>query len=325
MDTSTPFSLPREMLETPGILRNFDGGAAAGWAEAIGERLLLTGEGSSRLFPAGNMVEQALRRGHKWRLHSEGARQAAEYDLGGFAVLAASNSGRTREVIALLERLKDHAQPVYGITANGDSPLAGLVSDLVTLECGPENAVAATKSVMEMALVFQSLLGGDEWSRQGEAGSAAENVLRQDIEHDVIKIAAAAPVIYFAGRNNGVAAELTLKANEIARKKSDYLEGTYALHGIEETMRAEELVVLIEPFADEIEKYQAVLKKGVGIQVIAIANKPQPFPTITVPSVAGFDNYLQLMAGWNLLVAIGLANGVNIDKPERVRKVGNAI
>ncbi len=50
-------------------------------------------------------------------------------------------------------------------------------------------------------------------------------------------------MIYFAGRNNGVAEELTLKTNEITHKKSDYLEGTFSVHGIEETMRPEEVVV----------------------------------------------------------------------------------
>jgi glucosamine--fructose-6-phosphate aminotransferase (isomerizing) len=39
---------------------------------------------------------------------------------------------------------------------------------------------------------------------------------------------------------------------------------------------------------------------------------------------AGLDApYLQLMAGWNLLVEIGLATGIDLDKPERARKVGN--
>ena len=41
--------------------------------------------------------------------------------------------------------------------------------------------------------------------------------------------------IYFAAITTGWR-ELTLKTNEITRKKSDFLEGTYAVHGIEEVM-----------------------------------------------------------------------------------------
>jgi len=30
-----------------------------------------------------------------------------------------------------------------------------------------------------------------------------------------------------------------------------------------------------------------------------------------------------LVAGWNLLVEVGLTNGVDIDNPKRARKIGN--
>ena len=45
-----------------------------------------------------------------------------------------------------------------------------------------------------------------------------------------------------------MAEELTLKTNEITRKSSDYLEGTYAVHGIEEVMNADEVVIWVEPY-----------------------------------------------------------------------------
>ena len=44
------------------------------------------------------------------------------------------------------------------------------------------------------------------------------------IPKKVVDLAVAAPTIYFAGYNDGVAEELTLKHHEITRKKSDFLE-----------------------------------------------------------------------------------------------------
>jgi len=41
--------------------------------------------------------------------------------------------------------------------------------------------------------------------------------------------------------------ELTLKANEIARKKSDFLEGTFLFQDIEEVMNKDEVVVIVNP------------------------------------------------------------------------------
>ena len=326
MQASAPYALIAEMLETPDILRRFDPAQVQDWAAAMaGKRLLVTGEGSSRVFPAKNMITRALQTGHSLNIMTEGGRQAAEYDLTGFSVLAGSNSGRTRELISLCEKLATDKINCYAVTANAGSRLTQVATDSRVLTCGAEKAVAASKSVVEHTLLYQSLLGGAEWRNQGRAADACDAVLTQTIPPTILDAIAAAPVIYFSGRNNGVAEELTLKTNEIARRKSDYLEGTYALHGIEEVMRQDEVVILIDPFAAEIEKYQKVLEQGAGIKIIGISALDTPFDTIRIPAVDGFDAYLQLLAGWNILVSVGLACGVDIDKPERVRKVGNAI
>ncbi len=62
-----------------------------------------------------------------------------------------------------------------------------------------------------------------------------------------------------------------------------------------------------------------------SVSVVAVSSFDTPFPTVKIPALAGFDAYLQLMAGWNILVAAGLAAGVNLDKTVRARKIGNEI
>lgn len=315
------------MLEAPGVLRRFDSKQLAGWAKTIASkgRLMITGEGSSRIFPAKNAIDLAMRSGASLQICTEGARQAAEYDLSEFIVLAASNSGRTRELISLFEKLVAAKVPRFGITATAGSRLTELVDDCRVLSCGVEKAVASSKTVVEQALFCQSLLGGEEWKHQDRAAGYCEEILGMTVAAEITGFIQSAPIVYFSGRNNGVAEELTLKTNEIARKKSSYLEGTYALHGIEEVMRRGEALVLIEPFQDEVGKYKEILKEGAGLNVMAIASFDTPFPTIKIPALDGFNAYFQLMAGWNILVAAGIAAGVNLDKPERARKVGNAI
>lgn len=321
------YSLISEMLETPGILRRFDARWVGPWTReiAVRQRLFLTGEGSSRIFAAKNMIDQSHRQGNGWHITTEGARQAAEYDLKNFIVMAASNSGRTKEVITLYEKLELEGITRYCVTAAPGSRLTQLSSAARVLSSGMEKAVAASKTVVEQALVFQSVLGGDEWVNQNRAADYCEAVLAQTLAPEIVASVAVAPIVYFSGRNNGVAEELALKANEIARRKSMYLEGTFALHGIEEVMQRGEAVVLVEPFRDDIEKYQKVLGQGTGVNIVAISSFDTPFPTIKIPELAGFNAYFQLLAGWNLLVAIGITSGVNIDKPERVRKIGNEI
>lgn len=104
-------------------------------------------------------------------------------------------------------------------------------------------------------------------------------------------------MFYFTGRNTGVAEELTLKTNEIICKKSDFLEGTYCVHGIEEVMKPGEALILIDPFVDEEEKIEELFVKGIGMQVIAIAPRQTRFETILVPDIPEFRTYLNLAAG----------------------------
>ena len=146
-----------------------------------------------------------------------------------------------------------------------------------------------------------------------------------EIPVEFIDAACGAGTIYFAGYNDGVAEELTLKTNEITRKKSDFLEGTYACHGIEEIMDPSDVLFIIDPIVEEIPKFREVLVDGVGLKVVAISNRDTRFQTIRVPDAGDLSPYVYLSAGWNLLVEIGLALGIDLDKPERARKVGNEL
>jgi glutamine---fructose-6-phosphate transaminase (isomerizing) len=80
---------------------------------------------------------------------------------------------------------------------------------------------------------------------------------------------------------------------------------------------------VIDPFAAEIEKFKTTLVDGVGMTVIAVAEEETPFPTICIPKVEGYETVLQLLAGWNILVHVGVALEINLDKAERARKIGN--
>lgn len=326
----TQYALVREMLQAPEIIGRFDFNQAERIAASVRKtgQFFITGEGSSRIFPSKRFIASMLGRGTDLKLATEGGRQSLDYDLAKWTVVGASNSGQTKELIVLLQSLieKGHSE-LFGITANPGTKLTE-ITDAIVLSCGKEEAVAATKSVVEQALVYQAvevaLTGCRCASRKEEAGKLAQNVLTAECDNALIEKMAAAPVIYLAGRNNGVAEELALKTNEITRKRSQYLEGTLVVHGIEEVMTPEDVAVLIEPFEQDMEFYKKNLADGVGMTVIAISSKPTLFPTISIPTLARYNEYFQLLAGWNLLVRTGLACGIDIDKPKRARKIGNA-
>ncbi len=324
------YAIVREMMETVKVIKDFQTPDFSKVLTAVksNRRLLFTGEGSSRIFPAKNAIYQAMKEGIDTAIATEGASQAAEYDLSKYAVFGASNSGSTKELIALFDKLKKAgSQDLFGLTAREDTVLSRYAEQTFVLKCGWENAVAATKSVAEQALFYSELIAQIEGKSISEKlkslSKSVETALTVEIPAEITKAVCGAGTIYFAGRNDGVAEELTLKTNEITRVKSDYLEGTYAVHGIEEVMNPEDVVIVINPFEQEQEKFKKVLVDGVGMKVFAITDKESILPAIKVPNAGELRNFVYLAAGWNLLVDAGLELGIDLDKPVRARKVGN--
>lgn len=323
------FALVREMMETPEIIKSFNPSCVQEFVNAIRKKgaLFLTGEGSSRIFPAKRAISSSLKKGSAFPVITEACTQAAEYVLDDYAVFAASNSGQTKEVIRLALALKNKRHgALFGLTSNRNTKLEEIADMTHILHCGKENAVAATKSVIEQGLFYDSLvraLNNEKMEGLNTLAEDVEKALTSKIDDSIIEIISKAEIVYFAGRNNGVAEELALKTNETTRKKSDFLAGTFVVHGIEEVMNKNEVLIWIDPFADEQKKFKECLEDGVGMKIIAVAEKETIFPTIIIPPGGEYAEYIQLAAGWNILIETGTALEINLDKPQRARKIGN--
>jgi glucosamine--fructose-6-phosphate aminotransferase (isomerizing) len=323
------YALIREMLETPGIIKSFDPRVSERFVKEIRSKkgLFLTGEGSSRLFPAKRAIYSSLKKKFLLPVITEGCTQAREYNLDDYAVFLASNSGQTKEVIRLVNVLKSKKHnAVFALTANKNTWLEEVADDTHVLSCGRENAVAATKSVIEQGLFYDSLLRNLRNERMGGLKKLAlqiNEVLASPIDNKIINLISKAEIVYFVGRDNGVAAEVALKTNEITRQRSAFYEGTIALHGIEEIMNKDEVLIWIDPFDVDQDKFQECIVEGIGVHVIAVSTKKTMFPTIIIPDGGEYAEYLQLVAGWNILVETGVALGIDLDHPKRARKVGN--
>lgn len=323
------YALVKEMLETSSIVKNFNPHVVDEFVVAIKQTkgLFFTGEGSSRLFPAKRAIYSALKRGYGLNLMTDASIQSKEYNLDDYAVFVASNSGQTKEAIGFCKDLKSKGHNyLFGLTANEHTKLEEIVDKTHILSCGKEDAVAATKSVVEQGLFYDALLRGltnGKMEYLDKVSAAIEEALTVVIDPAITEKMKKSEVIYFAGRNNGVAEELALKTNEITRKRSNFLEGTFALHGIEEIMNKGEVLVWVDPYEEEEENFMSRLVKNVGVEVIAISSRDTIFPTIKIPDCGDYAEYIQLATGWNILVETGVALGINLDKPTRARKIGN--
>ncbi len=324
------YYLVQEMMGTVPTVAKFDPACSQFVADSVARtgRIFFSGEGSSRLLPAKNTRRVALSWGCDVNVQVDGSHQASGYDLSKFTVLIDSNSGRTKEALMLARKLQAEGhKETYALSANPDTPIRQACVGGHVLGCGWEEAVAATKSVVEQAIfcesIFWNLAGKDMKAALKDLPARLETALTLPIPAEIVSWVKGAQTIYFSGYNDGVAEELTLKTNEITRRKSDFLEGTYAVHGIEEVMQEGDIVFLVDPIECEYDKFLKVFA-GAGVHVVAISTKETPFErTIIVPDAGAMQPYVYLCAGWNILVEVGISDGINLDKPERARKVGN--
>lgn len=117
------FALVREMMGTVPTVEKFDPSSAEFVADSLRRtgRIMFAGEGSSRIMPAKNARRRALGWGLAANVQLEGCRQAAMYDLDDYTVLVDSNSGRTKEALALASKLKASGhREFFSLSANPD-------------------------------------------------------------------------------------------------------------------------------------------------------------------------------------------------------------
>ena len=88
------YALVREMMETPQIIKGFDPEEATKFFAKVksAKGLFLTGEGSSRIFPAKRAISYSMKKGISIPIVTEGCTQAEEYNLTEYAVFAGSGN-----------------------------------------------------------------------------------------------------------------------------------------------------------------------------------------------------------------------------------------
>jgi len=153
------YFLIREMLETGEIVKHLDIERILSYKKEVKkETIFFTGEGSSRIFPAKKIIYEARKKGYKENFYTDCATQAIEYKLLDSTVFVASNSGKTKEDLELIQKLKrQNHDNIISIVANAGTPIMNEAHISYLLTCGKENAVAATKSVIEQALFYDLL------------------------------------------------------------------------------------------------------------------------------------------------------------------------
>ena len=172
---------------------------------------------------------------------SLGPSLASVYDtrlrLEGAAAVAVSQSGRSPDIVALLNAARDGGAETIALVNAPGSPLAQASAREVPLQAGPERSVAATKSFVCSIVAELALLGhwaGDEQllAALRELPTHLDAALRMDWSV-ALEPCSRASSLYTVGRGPGfaVAAEAALKFKEVAMLHAECFSGAEISHG----------------------------------------------------------------------------------------------
>ena len=326
----------QEMLETEKVCLDFDFGITEQLSHKIGtDRIIFTGMGSSLIFPGKQAKNRAMKLNPSNRIESYFASDLFQYtDFKDTYVFLCSNSGKTKEVILLLDHVKSLGAKCVAVTAVEDSILADRSDEKIILSCGFEQGVAATKSVVEQGLIYDSLihhLSNNQGKKVNfsslkkeltKTALAIRNNVNVTLDKDTLATLVESNNYFMVGLDNGVAEEITLKSYEIARKMALFYPDTHIVHGVEEAIEGN-CAVIFRPsaFKEYLSDFQTFSDKT-NCQLIGIDNQGSLIG-VGVDINETFSNYCLLAAGWGLLRSVGNELQLDIDHPEKASKVGN--
>ena len=326
----------QEMLETEKVCLDFDFGITEQLSHKIGtDRIIFTGMGSSLIFPGKQAKNRAMKLNPSNRIESYFASDLFQYtDFKDTYVFLCSNSGKTKEVILLLDHVKSLGAKCVAVTAVEDSILADRSDEKIILSCGFEQGVAATKSVVEQGLIYDSLihhLSNNQGAKVNfsslkeeltKTALAIRNNVNVTLDKDTLATLVESNNYFMVGLDNGVAEEITLKSYEIARKMALFYPDTHIVHGVEEAIEGN-CAVIFRPsaFKEYLSDFQTFSDKT-NCQLIGIDNQGSLIG-VGVDINETFSNYCLLAAGWGLLRSVGNELQLDIDHPEKASKVGN--
>lgn len=250
-------------------------------------------------------------------------------------IIAVSQSGETADVIEGVKRAKESGAKIVSIINRPMSLLNEISNNVIYLNCGPEIAVAATKSYICQLIIFYLLafsminsfnVAVSMLSNTSEAIYKAITWNNKKLEKLSSKLKDKRDFYYIArGINFAIASEGALKLKEISYIHAEGMPAGELKHGTLALIEKNTPVIIISP--DDY-TYNATLNNAIeartrGAYIIAVSDKDNPiydfwikipkvdqilYPLVTIPP-------LQLLAYY-----MAIALGHDPDKPRNLAK-----
>jgi glucosamine--fructose-6-phosphate aminotransferase (isomerizing) len=263
----------------------------------------------------------------------------AELDVADCTVLALSQSGRTRDVVQYVERVRQRGAFTVAVTNDPASELAHAADDVLLLSAGAEHAVAATKTYLNQVAAL-GLLAAHAAGRGSEFAAGLRRVvelLGELIPTLETRIPIVALPFAFTGRmfvtgrgaEFATVREIALKLLETCRVGAGPLTATDLAHG---PVAALDPLFPVWVIASDDETLPAVLEaaaraRAAGATVVASGNAADMVPDaeyrIPVPPapLSLLAPLLSVVPGQLFAWALARTKGLDPDEPRGLSKV----
>jgi glucosamine--fructose-6-phosphate aminotransferase (isomerizing) len=254
-----------------------------------------------------------------------------EVDFTGYVVVAASQSGRTPEIVDVLGHARRRGGRTIAVTNEADSPLAGVADAVVHLDAGLERAVPATKTVTAQLAAFAMLAQGlGDVGLDDEAAEAIPTTvaaLLGDTDPPDSVAAWLAPATRLAVVARGVlyaaAAETALKIEETTALFASSFSAADLRHGpIAVASTGIPVLALVHhgpARADVTDLVADLRRRGADLCVAGDGDGSElPWPASTPETLAPIPAVVRAQ---QLAYALALRRGVDPDAPAGLTKV----
>ena len=264
------------------------------------------------------------------------SRYASPPRLSGALVIGISQSGRSPDVVAVLDEARRQGALTAAMTNDAASPLAAVAEHPLDLRAGVEHSVAATKTYTAelMAIAMLAVALGDDGAKE------RETLLRvPDAQRAALQAAGRASeladahaglvdcVVLGRGFNLATAFEWALKLKELAYVRAQAYSSADFQHGPVASLApgGDVLAVVARgPLAADTEELIGRLRHERRARILVLAAEPiagadhLPFPD-TVPE--WLSPLVDIIPAQLFTAALARAKGLDVERPRGLNKV----
>ncbi|WP_102957693.1 SIS domain-containing protein [Mangrovicella endophytica] len=254
--------------------------------------------------------------------------------LAGSAAVAISQSGRSPDIVALLQAAATGGAQTIALVNAPESPLAQAADIEIPLRAGPELSVAATKSFVASAVAALALLA--QWREDRGLLSAIAllpDQLAAALETDwspALEPCRTATSLYTSGRGPGfaVASEAALKLKETSILHAECFSGAEIVHGPVSLVEAgfPAFAFLVDDAARPGMQELCRRLDGAGARLFAIGESP--VGTVLPHAATGHpltEPLSMILSFYRFAEALSRARGHDPDNPRGLKKVTETV